>query len=438
MVYFIQNTMIIFYQRFHVTIKKEFKNKPMKYNNEYIIIVVFLLSVFGVKAQETISLGKAIEIAGINNSKLRSEALLVKYHQTLVNTAYNFAPTQINAELGQFNSSYFDTGVGIAQTFSLPKVYQRRAAANAEQAKTAGYVLKLSEAEIRQEVDLVFMEYNYLISKEILLQYQDSLYTAFVDKTNTRWKNGETDILEKTTAEQQKILIFNQLAMVRKMKEYIQLKLEWLLNDGNKYQPEINGFDILKYNVFYDSLSVLKHPVIKVAEQEILTARAITQYEKTALLPELSAGYRNVSIRGTGADNVIYQGGDRFSSFQIGVGIPIFNKGVRAAIQSAQMMEGVKLGAYEYKKADLQAQISQKYILYKETLNQLVQYEQKALPNAVLIRTVSEKQFSNGQINYLEYVMLTNQAIGIENEFLEMKRQLNQYIIDLHYLTTNY
>jgi len=102
------------------------------------------------------------------------------------------------------------------------------------------------------------------------------------------------------------------------------------------------------------------------------------------------------------------------------------------------MMEEVKLSMFEAKKSEISALIGQKYVLYNETLSQLGQYEQKALPNARLIRSVTEKQFSNGQINYLEYVMLTNQAIGIESEYLELKRNLNMYIIDLHYLTTNY
>ncbi len=75
--------------------------------------------------------------------------------------------------------------------------------------------------------------------------------------------------------------------------------------------------------------------------------------------------------------------------------------------------------------------------MYNQTLTQIGQYEQKALPNAALIRSVSEKQFSNGQINYLEYVMLTNQAINIESEYLELKRNINMYIIELHYLTAN-
>nr|MBP6448676.1 TolC family protein [Saprospiraceae bacterium] len=181
-----------------------------------------------------------------------------------------------------------------------------------------------------------------------------------------------------------------------------------------------------------------KHPVLQMAAQEITTARAMTQAEKTALWPELSAGYRNVSIRGTGADNVVYQGGDRFSSFQVGVGIPIFQKGIRASIQSAQMMEEVKANMYEAKKSEINAQIQEKYVLYNATMAQLEQYEKSALPNARLIRSVSEQQFSSGQINYLEYVMLTNQAINIESEYLELKRNLNAYIIELHYLTGNF
>jgi len=296
----------------------------------------------------------------------------------------------------------------------------------------------LSEAVIRQQVDQIFMEYRYLTSRGNLLKNQDSLYGAFVDKSNVRWQKGETDVLEKATAEQQKLIISNQSAMVSKMKEFLILNLEWLLNDGKKYVPETDGFEVLQYGIFYDSFSIQKHPVVQFAAQEIETARAMTQAVKTALLPELTAGYRNVSIRGTGADNVVYKGGDRFSSFQVGVGIPLFQKGVRASIQSAQMMEEVKLSMFEAKKSEISALIGQKYVLYNETLSQLGQYEQKALPNARLIRSVSEKQFSNGQINYLEYVMLTNQAIGIESEYLELKRNLNVYIIDLHYLTTNY
>ena len=64
-------------------------------------------------------------------------------------------------------------------------------------------------------------------------------------------------------------------------------------------------------------------------------------------------------------------------------------------------------------------------------------YEQKALPNSRTIRAVSENQFSNGQINYLEYVMLMQQSFMIESEYLELTRNLNEYSINLKYLTGN-
>ena len=419
-------------------LKMNHKTNSMNLIIKNIIIAFMWLIPAHLSGQEVIQLQKAIEIAKANNAKLRSDAGLVKYQQALVNTAYNFVPTQFDVELGQFNSSYFDTGFGISQTFSLPKVYQRRAAVYQQQAKTAEYDLKLSEAEIRQQVDQIFMEYNFLTAKENMLKYQDSLYTVFVDKTVIRWQKGETDVLEKTTAEQQKINLYNQLTIIGKMKEFLVLQLQWYINDGRKYVPQTDGFGVLKYGIFYDSISLKKHPVLQLAEQEITTARAMTLAERTAFWPDISAGYRNVSIRGTGADNVVYQGGDRFSSFQVGVGIPVFRKGIKASIHSAQRLEEVKADIYEAKKSEISALIQQKYVLYNASMVQMENYEKSALPNAGLIRSVSEKQFGNGQINYLEYVMLTNQAITIESEYLELKRNLNMYIIDLHYLTTNY
>jgi heavy metal efflux system protein len=409
----------------------------MKFNFINIFIAILLSITNIMVAQRQLSLDEAITIALGNNAKLRYETKQVQYQQALVNTAYRFNPTVVNAELGQFNSAYFDTGIGISQAFSLPKVYRLRAHANREQVKTAEAFIKLSEAEIRQQLDELFMEYSYLLAKEKLLVSQDSLYNAFVLKSNIRWEKGESDVLEKTTAEQQQLNISNQILMVKKMKDFLVLHLKWLLNDGLNYIPRPDDFSVLKYNILVDSMSVGRHPALIAFSQEIQAAKAFTQAEKTARLPELNAGYRNVSIRGTGADNLVYQGGDRFSSFQLGVGIPIFRKGIKAAIQSAEKMEEVKESNYEAKRAEISTSMQQQWLLYNETAIQLTQYEQKALPNARTIRRVSENQFASGQINYLEYVMLTNQAISIESEYLELKRNLNTHIINLYYLTSN-
>ncbi|MDZ7647871.1 MAG: TolC family protein [Cytophagales bacterium] len=59
--------------------------------------------------------------------------------------------------------------------------------------------------------------------------------------------------------------------------------------------------------------------------------------------------------------------------------------------------------------------------------------EQTGLTNATLISDTANKQFANGGINYLEWVMLTNQAISLRNEYLIAVNNLNESIIQLNY-----
>ena len=182
-------------------------------------------------------------------------------------------------------------------------------------------------------------------------------------------------------------------------------------------------------------MAVLNHPILQLAEQEVTASKLMTNIEKSALLPGFNAGYRNISIRGVGADNLSYSGGDRFSSFQAGISIPIFRKGIQSSIQAAQMMENIKSADYDAKKAELFNKIHQAFILYRETAAQVEKYEQQGLANAGLIRSVAEKQFSTGEINYLEYVTLLHQAITIEHEYVELIKKANEYIIEIQYLT---
>lgn len=411
----------------------------MKFNFINILIPILLSIANTLVAQtQTITLEEAIKIALSNNAKLRTNTQWTAYQRALINTSKTLTPTQINAELGQFNSAFFDTGFGISQSFQLPSFYKRRTDFNIQKVKTAEAFANMTEAEIKQQLDEIFAEYQYLEAKTKLLKSQDDIYSSFQQKAQLRWQKGETDILEKTTADQQKINISQQLVTVNKMKNVVLLTLNYLLNDDNVYEPNITDFDILKYNILFDSNALQRHPVLLAAMQEINTAKAATSVEKTALLPDFSVGYRNVGIRGTGADNVVYSAGDRFSSVQVGVGIPIFRKGIQSAIQGAQMLEAIKAQEYASKMTDLNIRIRQQYEMYTETQNQLNIYEKQSLPNARSIRAVSEKKFENGEINYLEYVMLTNQAIQIESDHLELIRNMNGYIINLHYLTNGF
>ena len=61
-------------------------------------------------------------------------------------------------------------------------------------------------------------------------------------------------------------------------------------------------------------------------------------------------------------------------------------------------------------------------------------YETLALKNANTIINTAKRQLLNGEINYIEVVLLTNQAIAIQNEYINVVKNLNESIINLNYL----
>lgn len=141
-----------------------------------------------------------------------------------------------------------------------------------------------------------------------------------------------------------------------------------------------------------------------------------------------------MTMRGTGANEVMYTGSTRFQSGQIGLGIPLFYGSQKARINASRSLQIMNEASY-------QVGVQQLTNEYKKVLSQYINFskavdyfEQSALKNASLISKTATKQFANGGINYLEWVMLTNQAISIKNEYLIAVNNLNESIIQLNYL----
>src|SRR5690606_12570446 len=111
-------------------------------------------------------------------------------------------------------------------------------------------------------------------------------------------------------------------------------RLSSLLVSNEIYVPDAS-VDRAEVNVPPGELTVLNQPSLKMKVQEMeIWARSI-EAERTKLLPQLTLGYSNQSIRGfQNVDGVekFYTGGNRFSSFNLGIDLPIFNRSTRARI----------------------------------------------------------------------------------------------------------
>ena len=147
-------------------------------------------------------------------------------------------------------------------------------------------------------------------------------------------------------------------------------------------------------------------------------------------------GYNTTSITGTGADNVFYDKSNRFQSAQFGIGIPLLGGYQKAKIAASKVGETLSQNELEKEKQLLQKQFKATLNQYNTSIEKLSYYEKTALPNAEIIIKTANLQFLNGEINYLDWVVLINQSIAIKSNYIDTILAHNESVVQLNYLTS--
>jgi cobalt-zinc-cadmium resistance protein CzcA len=292
----------------------------------------------------------------------------------------------------------------------------------------------LKEVELKKQVRQTFYSYLYLLQKQKLLQSNDSMYIGFLTKAIARFKSGESNVLEFTTAENQRAQISIQLNQLNTDLELLLMQFQLLLNTSISYIPSDDNFKMDNSNTA-DSNVIENHPTIKLLQQQKQYSLVNTRLEKARLLPELTLAYSNMSIKGVGADNIAYDYEKRFQAAQIGLGIPLFFRSFNAKIGASKLEQLMAENRLKTETNMMNAEWNKTNAQYSNYLKIITIYESNTLNNAQLIIETANKQFANGDINYIEWVMLTNQAIAIKNEYLNGVYNLNETIIQLNYLS---
>ena len=410
--------------------KINFRKKPML-KKITPIIILFLAINLNTNAQQTITLEQAIQIGLQNNPELISERLMSDYSHTFIKSAKEIPTTNFSYEFGQVNSVYFDNKLNVSQGFSFPKVYKNQEQYYVEEWKKSQLNVQQKELEFKKIISMLFYHYAYLAQKETLLKEANTLYNQFFEKASLRLKAGESNILEKVTASSQRTAIMFQLKQVEQAMNTLKLQLKYLLQTDQDFTLQIPNENEFVYS------DIQSNTLLKILDQEKIIKAKQTQIEKSKLLPNLMIGYTLNSFRGTGPNDVTYNAIPQFHSGQIGIGISIFSKSQKAKIEAAKIAE--KISDNEFKKVEnslthQQAVLLNNYSIQKEIVSQ---YELNELKNYNIITETANLQFINGEINFLEYVTLINQAIAIKSNYIEALWDFNQTKIQLQYLTIN-
>jgi cobalt-zinc-cadmium resistance protein CzcA len=416
--------------------------KKMKSNKIITALLVLLtLSGFnGVYAQETekIALQQSIEIALKNNRRIKAAKFNEESKSMLNKSAWDLPKTQIDADYGQFNSRLNDTRFGISQTINFPTVYSRQKKTLTAGAEIAKVQNQLTQQEIKSSVRNAYYELLWLENKRELLHYADSIYRLMEEKSKLRFKIGETNVLEKSASQSARQFYTNQLNMLKIDIDVTLRSFNALLQDDKNYAP-------LKTSIKMDAGSLTEAktaeelPLIKLAQQEAEEAKWRWKTEKARLLPDFNFGYNNLSIIGfqsnSAGQDVDYDADNRFSYVTAGVSIPLFFGSQSAKSKAAEadyqnltaQSEAVKIEV-----SLLTENASKEVEKYKESLQY---YEKDGLNNAETIIEAANSQLQNGDIDYLQWVLVVNQAITIKNEYLDTVNNYNRALINLQRIT---
>lgn len=423
----------VLYLLFEGGLKK--RNIPVSAVAVLLLALIFTMKPGTASAQTPISLESAIDTALKNNLQVKNERLRARYQQMLIGTGAAVPQASAFAEAGQINSVYTDTRFGVSQSFSFPTVYQKQKELLRQEWKTGVLTATLKEADLKKQVQQVFSSFAYLYQKKQLLAYSDSIYRSVYRKAQLRLQKGESNILEKTSAEALLSQIELQFGQLKQDSALLQLQFQLLLNSKINYIPDQRESKLPVTDLPADSSALKNHPAILVMAQQKESAAAAVRLEKSRFLPDLSVAYTNMSMKGMGADDKIYTSAYRFNTFQIGIGIPIFSGAQQARVKSAKLNEQVAAANYVASLQTIRSDYEAAITRYRKCEEIVAAFESRYLNNSDLIGRTANRQLAAGTINYLEWAQVTSQAISIKNEYADAVKNLNDAIIQLNFLT---
>lgn len=415
----------------YVMFEKGIKLRPNKSKSITTLLVLgFLFSFQGINAQQKITIDAAIEIAQKNNLNVKNQKLNSEYLEQLTKTAYDIPNTGFAIDYGRINSNVNDVKIGFTQSIKFPSVYRKQENLLKEQAKSGLLSEALQKKELTKQVSLVFYEMVYLKEKEKLLLKNDSIFSKYTRLEILRFTKGASNIIEKTTAENLYGEVHLQLRELQGDYLVLQTRLKYLLNEDQNFEPIYADYKISFDDDFNENL-IANQPSVQLQLQEISTNKAELEVEKSKLLPELNGGFFYQTFR----PNTPLQDQGSGVYGQVGVSIPIFNTALKNKQKALIIKNEIAENKLQLENLKLKSKYQELFQIYQKRKTTVDYFETKALKNVEIIKRAVDKKLNDGDINYLEWVLLMNQNTETESKYIEAVRELNNAISEIKVLT---
>ncbi|NOY48635.1 MAG: CusA/CzcA family heavy metal efflux RND transporter [Chlorobi bacterium] len=413
----------VLYAYFNTLDKKSILSKFRKKSTSSLGIILVFLSWNATAQEQPLGLNELIPLAIKNNTKLKSDALKVQRSKSLINSAFNFDKTEVYYSYDQNNLAINNEPlniIGIQQDFLF--VYFAAKNVNKEKHKVESSLYEIQKKILERDITSSYFQYLYTKEVERIYTHLDSLYNNFAQIASRRFELGETNYLEKITAQskQKQIRIKleesqqNVVIALEDIKKLIQIDKDVKIAD-----VPINKIPLLQ-------IDLSKNIGVLFYKTKISLQQANRKYQKQKLLPDISLNY----FQGTNTtlNSSIY-------GYQVGFKIPVLFGGKSSQIKSSRIAEEIAIeesNNYTIQLTAFHQKLRSELIAYKKAL-EYYETEGTNLSNQILTATISS--YKNGEIGFFQYIQSLENSYQIQLDYLTSLDLYNQTVIKINYLT---
>ena len=403
----------------------EEKNLKLRVPKQAIATVLLLFGFGLAQAQQTVTMDEAVAMAIEKYPTIEAAELGVAKAKALKGTAWDLGNTQIFTgadEVGNNNNPTYTT-IGIGQSNIDVFGISSKSKLNKAVIKVAESNSELTIVSLKGKVKKSWIK--VYVSKRLYKSYVsiDSMYSGLNKALDLRYKTELISKLEHNLTANEGNLI--QLKTTQAYTNYqiaLQELNKWLLTDEifDVSDLELENLDTTAITI---KAELGNHPLQLYWDNQLAKAEAQKKVANSRFLPKLSGQY--------GFQKIGNQTG--FSSYQIGVQIPLVFMKTKAKAKAAKINE--QLIAQENKAKAIELSSS-----YNNLLNKFIQskanwnyYKSQALPLAVEQRNGAVLLYKEGAIDYLSFLQNMKSAIELEVKTWQVLEEYMSHKIQLEY-----
>lgn len=378
-----------------------------------------------------------LRIADRNAYSMQIAGKHIDYAAALRKKPADLGKTAFAVEYGNVNSPFIDTRFFINQGLQLPVVYKRQRDVYDRNFDVQVAQQSVKKFELHFQVRSLCLRILDLDRRAYILAQLDSNFSAWTRIAQLQQKEGDVNASVVNAVKVQAAQHRLQREQLLADHEGLVQQLNTLLRSATTIVPVATAQWGVLPREMHTALEA--HPLVRLAEASVKARQAETSVERNKLSPDINLGYSNMSIVGwissDGVSQKYYGTADRFSIYQLGLGLPIFTGAAKARIKASRINEEIASIKKQQQLEQLYSQYAQLVTRYTQLMDANRYYDREGLQLAGELMAQASVRLKAGDISFAEWALFVSQSLQIRIAHAETLHALQMAEAEYHYLT---